>query len=141
MRLNVVNHTSSEVIEANNRNGTAGAGPVPLRGMQGFVNQENVRPRNPPLNTSRLSNGKLGACHQHTVINVWMSELTPCRCRKRIWLGCLWYADGRCTRSANHATTKHCWQQRNGLFRAEHGRFAACNSTRPFVSDASLPTI
>jgi hypothetical protein len=53
--------SSSDVMEANHRGETSGTGPGPLRGMQGFTNQENVRPRNPPSSTSRLPNGKLGA--------------------------------------------------------------------------------
>jgi hypothetical protein len=58
----VVDCTSPKLTEANDASQLSGAGPVPLRGMQGFTNQENVRPRNPPLSTSRLPNGKLGMC-------------------------------------------------------------------------------
>ena len=52
-----------DITEANEESENSGTGPVPLRGIQGFTNtnQENVRPRNPPSNTSRLPNGKLGA--------------------------------------------------------------------------------
>lgn len=59
-----IKHTNSGMTEANDEGAIPGAGPVPLRGMQGFTNQENVRPRNPPSNTSRLPNGKLGTSHR-----------------------------------------------------------------------------
>lgn len=55
-----VNSPRLQITEANNESEIAGAGPVPLRGMQGFANQENVRPRDPLPTTSRLTNGKLG---------------------------------------------------------------------------------
>lgn len=58
-----VTPTDEEVAEADEKSEHSGTGPVPLRGMQAFANQENVRPRNPPSSTSRLPNGKLGACH------------------------------------------------------------------------------
>ncbi len=61
----VANDISPEIIQANDKSVTTGAGPVPLRGMQAFPNQENVRPRNPPSSTGRLPNGKLGACQEH----------------------------------------------------------------------------
>ena len=60
-----VTPTDPEVAEADEKSAHSGTGPVPLRGMQAFANQENVRPRNPPSSTSRLPNGKLGACHVH----------------------------------------------------------------------------
>lgn len=53
--------SDSDITEANHGGENSGTGPVPHRGMQGFTNQENVRPRNPPPNASRLLNGKLGA--------------------------------------------------------------------------------
>ena len=65
-----VNRSSPEITEANDESGTSGPGPVPLRGIQGFTNQENVRPRNPPSSTNRLPNGKLGARHYYEVNEV-----------------------------------------------------------------------
>lgn len=56
----VVNSPRSQITETNNEGEITGTGPVPLRGMQGFANQENVRPRDPLPTTSRLTNGKLG---------------------------------------------------------------------------------
>jgi hypothetical protein len=53
-------YTDLKVTEANYKGENSGTGPVPLRSMQAFTNQENVRPRNPPSSTSRLPNGKLG---------------------------------------------------------------------------------
>jgi hypothetical protein len=55
--------SDSKVTEANDKGENSGTGPVPLRGMQAFTNQENVRPRNPPTSTGRLPNGKLGMSH------------------------------------------------------------------------------
>jgi hypothetical protein len=66
--------------EADVENDTLGTGPVPLRGMQGFTNQENVRPRNAPSNTNRLPNGKLGESrfirHKTSTVQKLMHSLT-----------------------------------------------------------------
>jgi hypothetical protein len=62
--IGVVDSRSPKITETDDKSELSGAGPVPLRGMQGFANQENVRPRNPPSSTNRLPNGKLGACHR-----------------------------------------------------------------------------
>lgn len=62
LAVDAVHSTTSEIAEANEMSDNSGAGSVPLRGMQGFTNQENVRPRNPPPSSAnRLPNGKLGA--------------------------------------------------------------------------------
>ncbi len=66
--------TDAEVVDADEKSEHSGTGPVPLRGMQTFANQENVRPRNPPSSTSRLPNGKLGECHVHLFSEICGSQ-------------------------------------------------------------------
>lgn len=137
--IRFVDSRSPKITEANDKSEISGAGPVPLRGMQGFANQENVRPRNPPSSTNRLPNGKLGACHRLQVTETVDHELTQPRCRKWFWLGCLRHATGRRTRLANYATTKHGRERWNGIIRAKHRRVSTCNSSRPLVSHAPAP--
>ena len=67
--------TDLKVTEANHKGENSGTGPVPLRGMQAFTNQENVRPRNPPTSTSRLPNGKLGTSHRSSQFKLFAPGL------------------------------------------------------------------